>query len=60
MSDDALSIYDNESMCFPTQTFKIFLEGLGNYPVDLGRGCELASEGINSLDLKKEQWINVN
>ena len=53
MSDDALIIYDKEIMCFPMQKFKNVLESLGNYSIDLGKGCELTSEGINSLDLKK-------
>ena len=40
-------------MCLPMQTFKNFLEGLGKFSFDLGQGCELALEGISSLELKQ-------
>ena len=53
MSNETINIYDNENMCLPMQTFKNVLEGLGNYSVDLGKGCELALEGITSLELKQ-------
>ena len=46
-------------MCFLMQKFKNVLEALGNCLFDLGKGWELASEGINSLNLKKGQWVNV-
>ena len=58
-SNDAASIYDNESTCFPMQKFKNVLKGLGNYSVNIGKGLELALEGIDSLEFKKLHWINI-
>ena len=54
MSKEIISIYDNENMCFPMQTFKNFLEVLGNYSVDLSKGYVLALKEIRSLELKKK------
>ena len=58
--DTAMSIYDNENMCLPMQTFKNVLEGLGNHSVDLGKGCELALEGISSLELKQRDTGSIS
>ena len=54
-SHDTASIYDNERTCFPMKNFKNVLEGLGNYSVNLGKGCDLALERIDSLKLKKKK-----
>ena len=37
------------------QKFKNVLDGLGDYLVNLGTNCELALEGIDSLELKKSK-----
>ena len=46
MCKEAIRIYNNENICFPMQTFKDVLEGLGNYSDELGKGHELALEKI--------------
>ena len=41
------------------ENIKKVLEGLGDYSVDLVKGCELASEVINSLKFKKGKRTNI-
>ena len=36
------------------QKFKNLLEGLGNYSVNLDKGCDLALERIGSLEIYKK------